>query len=77
MKLRVTPPEDLCDENIVVDFHEMISLLIGRDRATLQAFRDDVLKRAAEIRNPSRNRNVQDGRNPKIIPFPMGYSCSA
>ena len=77
MKPRVTPPEYFCDENIVVDFHEMISLLIGRDRATLQAFRDDVLKCAAEIRKPSRNSKVLDGRNSKIIRFPVDYSCSA
>jgi hypothetical protein len=77
MKPRAAPPVPFCDENIVVDFHEMISLLIGRDRATLQAFRNDVLQCVAEIRNPSLKGSAVDGGDRKIIPFPMGYSCSA
>lgn len=77
MKTEVTPTESLCDENIIVDFHEMISLLMGKDFASRQEFRNDVLKRAAELRMRHRNGNVSYGRNSNIIRFSMGYPCSA
>lgn len=77
MKTKATPTEFQCDENIIVDFHEMISLLMGKDFTSRQAFRNDVLKRAAEIRMRCGNGNVSYGRNSNIIRFPMGYPCSA
>lgn len=76
MKTKATPIE-FCDENIIVDFHEMISLLLGRDFASRLAFRNDVLKRAAEIRLKRRSGKVSHGRQSNVIRFPMGYSCSA
>jgi hypothetical protein len=51
--------------------------LMGKDDAARQAFRNEVLQRAEQIRMKSRNGNVTDGTNPKIIRFPMGFSCSA
>ncbi len=77
MKTKNTPTQFHGDEDIVVDFHEMISLLMGKDFTSRQAFRKDVLKRAAEIRKRRRNGNVSQGRNSNIIRFPMGYPCSA
>lgn len=76
MKTKVTSTE-LCDENFIVDFHEMISLLMGKDFTSRQAFRKDVLKRAAEIRLKRQNGNVSPRRNSKIIRFSMGFPCSA
>jgi len=77
MKTKATPPEFLCDERIIVDFHEMIYLLIGKDTAARQEFRNEVFRRAAEIRSKSGKRAASDGRASKIIHFPNGYSWSA
>ena len=77
MKTKVSPTEFHCDEKINVDFRELISLLMGKDLASRQAFRNDVLKRAAEIRKRRRNGNVSYGRSSNIIRFPMSYPCSA
>ena len=75
MKTQTTPTS--CDGNIILFFPEMITLLMGKDPAARQAFRNDVLKRAAEIRMESRNGNVPGGTKARILSFPMGYPCSA
>jgi hypothetical protein len=77
MKAKVTPTGFQCDENFIVDLHELFTLLIGKDFTSRQAFRKDVLERAAEIRMRQRDGNVTHGRNSKIIRFPMGYPCPA
>jgi hypothetical protein len=50
---------------------------MGKDFTSRQAFRKDVLKRAAEIRLKRQNGNVSPRRNSKIIRFSMGFPCSA
>jgi hypothetical protein len=77
MKTKATPTGFPCDENFIVDLHELFSLLIGKDYASRQAFRNDVLKSAAKIRMKRRNGNVPYDRNSNIIRFPMKYPCSA
>jgi len=77
MKTKVSPTGFQRDENFSVDLHEMISLLMGKDFASRQAFRNDVLMRAIEIRMKRGNGNVSDGRHSNIIRFPMSYPCSA
>ncbi len=77
MKTKNTPPVPLWDEKIIVYFPEMISLLMGKDAAARQAFRNDVRRRAEEIRMQSLKGNFSDSPTSNIIRFPMGYSCSA
>lgn len=74
MKTKSTPTEFLGDENVVVDLHEMISLLIGKDIEAQKEFRSDVYRRAAEIRQ---NGNAKPPHFSKFIDFSMKYSCSA
>lgn len=74
MKTKSTPIEFLGDENVVVDMHEMISLLIGKDIESQKAFRSDVFRRAKEIRKKG---NFRSNHSSKSIDFPMKYSCSA
>lgn len=77
MKTTATPIECLCDERIIDDFHEMISLLIGRDIAAYQDFKNEVFRRAAEIRAKSVNKASTGCRSSKIIQFPNNYTRSA
>ncbi|MDP4623626.1 MAG: hypothetical protein NWT08_00670 [Akkermansiaceae bacterium] len=70
MKKKNTTVESFCDENIIVDFHEMISLLIGTNAQAQQEFLNDVLKRATEIRMSLRNGNNSDIASSKLIHFP-------
>lgn len=74
MKTKSTPTELLGGENVVVDLHEMISLLIGKDIESQKEFRSDVYRRAAEIRQ---NGNIRPVQFSKLIDFSMKYSCSA
>lgn len=74
MKTKSTPIESLGDENVVVDLHEMITLLIGKDIESQKAFRNEVFRRAAEIR---KNGNPEAKSLGNTIDFPMKYSCSA
>jgi hypothetical protein len=77
MKTTVAPTEFHDDENFIVDFHELISLLLGKDFSSRLAFRNDVLKRAAKIRSKRRNRTVSSCGKSNIIQFPISYPCSA
>lgn len=74
MKTRTIPRVSLSDENIVVDLHEMISLLIGKDLESQKAFRNEVLRRAAGIRE---NRNSRGKSSVNTIDFAVKFSCSA
>lgn len=74
MKTKSTPTELLGGQNVVVDLHEMITLLIGKDVESQRAFRDDVFRRAAEIR---KNEKFGAKHSPNCIEFSLEFSCSA